>query len=378
MAKALRKIPATFAIQRGLAISDCRLWSKSSTGDLASALVYGHGIRGTQNVNIKGGQDKDVAQIQRVETARLGMDDHEMVAEFWIGSCDLDGAISMCVEPGKDGRELSKATREAVMEFIGKAKSSGAVDSVCRRYARNILNGSWLWRNRQVAAEISIRVDRIEKGGEILVCEVNAFDKRFARGDFSIPQPEEIEIAKELSKGFMGSEPSRLRVRATVNFGLPGSEIYPSQSYEEKEKGVGRILFKYPLTGKEPGADSKTGMVPVGVAMIRDQKIGNMIRTIDTYYRRFGEEKVAYAIEPMGASLITGSFIRDSKESAFELLKGIGSMDPASDDGQFMLAILIRGGVFGEKSEKKADKKEEGVDAESSESTESSESAEGQ
>ena len=52
------------------------------------------------------------------------------------------------------------------------------------------------------------------------------------------------------------------------------------------------------------------------------------------------------AVPSNGASLEAQEFFRDKKTSAFEFARRLNTLDPASPDGMFMIASLIRGGVF--------------------------------
>ena len=90
----------------------------------------------------------------------------------------------------------------------------------------------------------------------------------------------------------------------------------------------------------------------LGQAAIRDQKIGNALRTIDTWYATYLEnDSKPIPVEPNGASLDAQDFFRvnkKNKDSAFDILKEIRNLDPNSDKGKFLIACLIRGGVYSE------------------------------
>ena len=48
--------------------------------------------------------------------------------------------------------------RDSVAGFIERAKTSDGLNDVAARFARNIANGRWLWRNRTIARQITVRV----------------------------------------------------------------------------------------------------------------------------------------------------------------------------------------------------------------------------
>ena len=133
-------------------------------------------------------------------------------------------------------------------------------------------------------------------------------------------------------------------------FGVRGAlEVFPSQNYvEDKPRGFARPLY---CLGAPERIHSRNGMEfestrTMGHAALRDQKIGNALRTIDTWYERYAEHGRPLPVEPNGASLEAQEFFRDRKTSAFEFARRLNTLDPASPEGMFMIASLIRGGVF--------------------------------
>ena len=87
------------------------------------------------------------------------------------------------------------------------------------------------------------------------------------------------------------------------------------------------------------------------VAAIHSQKIGNALRTIDTWYSG-ADENGPIAVEPYGSVTTQGKAWRQPKEKLdfYNLLDGWIIKDKAPDLPQqhFVIATLIRGGVFGE------------------------------
>jgi CRISPR-associated protein Csy3 len=128
-----------------------------------------------------------------------------------------------------------------------------------------------------------------------------------------------------------------------------GVEVFPSQNYlEDKPKGFSRSLYQ--LTPKKPDHKANDNQY-LGQAALRDQKIGNALRTIDTWYPLFKEnDEKPIAVEPNGANLEGQIFYRVGKDkvSAFDILKEIDELDPNSEKGMFLIACLIRGGVYSE------------------------------
>ncbi len=107
--------------------------------------------------------------------------------------------------------------------------------------------------------------------------------------------------------------------------------------------------------GKTKARKSKT-LYKVGeVAAMHSQKIGNALRTIDTWYPQDEEsgDLGPIAVEPYGSVTSQGKAYRQPKDKAdfYNLLDAWVLKDkaPASGDQHFVMATLIRGGVFGEK-----------------------------
>ena len=159
-----------------------------------------------------------------------------------------------------------------------------------------------------------------------------------------------------------------IEITAQVRFANTGAfEVYPSQVYvSNKPSGFARPLYKLnPISPAElmrqrNDQDVQTFMdsLVMGQAAIRDQKVGNAIRTIDTWYADGNVPPIA--IEPNGASLSANVFYRDVKsgKSFFDLLPRIKTLTQQlhthasgvqpSPEAMFALAVFIRGGVFGD------------------------------
>jgi CRISPR-associated protein Csy3 len=98
---------------------------------------------------------------------------------------------------------------------------------------------------------------------------------------------------------------------------------------------------------------SKTLYHVDGVAAIHSQKIGNAIRTIDTWYEG-AEELGPIAVEPYGSVTTQGKAYRQPKQKLdfYTLLDSwlLKDQVPPVEQQHFVMAVLIRGGVFGDAS----------------------------
>lgn len=357
-----KKLPGSLSLQRGTLISDAAFYHLHADGKEEVLQVMYHGIRGTQNV--AGNKEKgaasgnsvarEVSNIQMTESAKL-LPDAKLVVKWDLRFIDLDHILFASASKAGADKQDEKDFRAGFKEFVAKAKESEGINEVARRYVRNIVNGRWLWRNRSVAEHILIKVSQTIEHDQSqtaksykLIAEFNALD--YSLKSFDNVSENEKKIANILVKGMQGDVSSGLHIEAIVDFGMGGIEVFPSQNYlEDKPKGFSRSLYQ--INPKLPLKQTNDNQF-LGQAAIRDQKIGNALRTIDTWYDKFLEnDSKPIPVEPNGASLDAQDFFRVDKkikDSAFDILKEIRSLDPNSDKGMFLIACLIRGGVYSE------------------------------
>ncbi len=110
---------------------------------------------------------------------------------------------------------------------------------------------------------------------------------------------------------------------------------------EKSEKG--KVLYKL-----NAGTDSE-------IAAMHSQKIGNAIRTIDNWHSQ-AESSGPIAVEPYGSVTVRGQAFRPLNNGSFYkvLENWMNDKEPAEDEKHYMMATLVRGGVFsGEKKVKK-------------------------
>ena len=187
------------------------------------------------------------------------------------------GAPSAC--NNADYQAKLQSTVQQYVEQIGFAE-------VARRYACNLANGRTLWRNRVGAEQVEVEVRHLNQG---TVETTWTFDAQtFSLRNFDVPGAVSTSLetlAKVIEQGLAGKAYVLLEVIAYARVG-DGQEVYPSQEL---------ILDK----GEKKGQKSRT-LYKVGeVAAIHSQKIGNALRTIDTWYPN--EEGAAIgpiAVEP--------------------------------------------------------------------------------
>lgn len=356
MSTVFKKLPGVVSFQRGLLVSDAVFDNVFANAPTQPVWVVRHGIRGTQNINTASrGADKDTAKsatrqevsnIQTTDTAKLHEHATGLQVRFEIRMLNLQNSLFACAPSKDDAEDVVHQFRQSVQTFIDKAQKSQGLQEVACRYARNILNGRWLWRNRTLAKSIKVTV-RAEN--DVLAQDCDALSlPLFEFGDY---RDAEKAVAAALVKGLQGDSQASLSVVATLDLGVQGAvEVFPSQNYvEDKPKGFARPLYAVgeadAWSKNNQGIHFEATRI-MGHAALRDQKIGNALRTIDTWFEQYPTHGRPIPVEPNGASLDAQVFFRNKKTSAFEYAKSLNTLDPNSPEGMFMIASLIRGGVY--------------------------------
>lgn len=206
---------------------------------------------------------------------------------------------------------------------------------LAKRYVQNLVNARFLWRNRLGAEKISVQVKNTE------TCQIWNFEDvySYSLNNFDIVADQQIiEIAELVAKSFSEDSYLLLEVTAFAKVG-EGQHIFPSQEFVDKPPKGQKSKYLYQIKTKQ-------GMC----AGIHSEKIGNAIRTIDNWYTIENTEsaKAPIAVEPYGSVPNRGQAYRISKTDFYTLLiNWLENEDISEDDQHFVVANLIRGGVFG-------------------------------
>lgn len=211
---------------------------------------------------------------------------------------------------------------------VGAFKEETGLIELAVRYAYNIANGRFLWRNRVGAENVAIHV---LNGEETKPLEFKAYD--FSLKDFKKNNDNEQlqKLARIIQKGLNGENDFVfIKVNAYVKLG-DGQHIFPSEEMNMNEKG--KTLFKMDEC-----------------AAMHNVKIGNAIRTIDNWYN---SAEFPIAAEPYGSVTQRGQAYRKSKDDLYSLMVNwLNNKELSDDDKNYVIANLIRGGVFSGKAKK--------------------------
>lgn len=353
----IKKLPSVLAFTRAHFITDGAFYSLTNDGVEKPIIVEVQGIRGSQNVSDKNGNEEgktEVTNLQRIDIAKADINTKAVLIKFSLGFLDIAKTLHSC--NGKDMNEVM-AFRKSLKNFLFRAKNSGAIEVLAKRYARNVLNGRWLWRNKDIAKQIFINVkynndDSFIKDYDIVGSSLIDFDKY---------NNIEEKLATVFSKQLKGEDLSAVEITATL---IPKSngafEVYPSQQFQEQgneRNAQKKFLFKI-------NNQSQAGL--------RDQKIFNAIKTIDDWYSHDYKDEIGpIPVEAFGSNIAWNLFLRGDKKAknnGFDLLKILNDFSDNNkmleQNALFVLSLIERGGVFGESDKIEKTKKQDSPESE--------------
>ena len=294
-------------------------------------------VRGTISNRLKAAVQKDPAKLNaEVEKANLQT----------VDACAL--------EPGQDTMKLhftlkvlgglaqpsacnNALFKQSYSEAVKKYTEKHNFFELARRYATNLANARFLWRNRVGAEEIEVQINALNKNAK----QSWKFDatelstRHFDHNDEQINSLAD-RIAQALSSE---SEHLMLEINCFAKIGK-AQEVYPSEEL---------------VLDKGKGKKSKILYSVKNIAAMHSQKIGNALRSIDTWYPEFTDAQASagpIAVEPYGAVTNLGKAYRTPKDKQdfythFDKWAR-GEELQREEDEHFVMAILVRGGVFGE------------------------------
>jgi len=225
--------------------------------------------------------------------------------------------------------------RQRIKEIVKDYKEQLGLGELSKRYAMNLANGRFLWRNRIGADEAEIRIVQIKKGKRGDEWKFDALAHGLADFEDSGRTDRLSEFANLLAESLLGKD-TLLEVTAFVRLGHR-QQVFPSQEMIIRE---GR------------GEKGKVLYCVNNVATMHSQKIGNSLRTIDTWYEG-AEGNGPISVEPFGSvSMQSKAWRKDGGRDFYSLFDKWIIKNKVPDwigDQHYVIATLIRGGVFGKK-----------------------------
>lgn len=347
-------LPTLLSFKRRLEITDGLMRVRHSADPRAEAIdlaVFDHGQRTTKSHEVtKGPGDtqrsgEDSGNLINGQQAKIPphYDTLEVTTHIKV--------LPLLSEPNQCDNDQWHILLKHSIESMRK---SDELRLLGRYYAFNMLNGSWLWRNRTVADQIEVtirygeKIVRIDDALDLPVTPVAANNGE-KQDDPHMDCRAIDDLANDIADALAGvTRPLRIEMTACARM-MPGQAVWPSQRFTPSK----RIVGKQP-NGKEifSGRDF---LLFGGAPVIAAEKIGCALRTFDRDHRHPIYTDEIIPVEPNGGSLRIGINLRRSGNDIRSLLPIFAAMSSPQhrirelDDREllYVLACLIRGGVFG-------------------------------
>jgi len=332
-------IASVLAFEKKLVSSDGYLYgttwdNKESATPLA---LVEKSVRGTISNRLKAAVKNDPAKLdaevekanlQRVDACALSPQQDTLKLHFTL---KVLGGIT---EPSACNNSAFKQSyKTAAQTYI---KEQGFTE-LAKRYATNIANARFLWRNRVGAEQIEVHVNALNKDNpQSWIFDATTLSTRH----FDHENSQVAELGERIAQALASEEDFlMLDITCYVQVGL-SQEVYPSEEL---------------VLDKGKGEKSKILYQVNDIAAMHSQKIGNALRTIDTWYPDFENEEQSagpIAVEPYGAVTNLGRAYRTPKDKqdfyTFFDAWARGTKLERTEDEHYVMATLVRGGVFGE------------------------------
>lgn len=329
---------SVLAFEKKLVTSDGYLygttWEKRTEQVSPLALIE-KSVRGTISNRLKKALQSDPAKLdaevekpnlQTVDACALGTDQDTLKLSFTLKVLSGVEKPSAC-----NNADFNTSYTSVAKNYI----DNHGFTELATRYATNIANGRFLWRNRVGVENLEVRV-QVSNSDKAWIFNTVELSMRSFDG-----LTEDIkELAAHIADALSGKTSYLLlEINAYAQVGK-AQDVYPSEEL---------VLDK----GNSKTKKSKILYHVDGIAAMHSQKIGNALRTIDTWYPDYEEVSTGpIAIEPYGAVTNLGVAYRNPKNKSdfytlFDKYARGESLD-SNNDEHYVMAVLVRGGVFGE------------------------------
>jgi len=344
------KMPSVLSFEKKLVLSDGFMYELNWDSEKRPEplKISEKSVRGTiSNRTTKAELNKydiESANLQKVDHCSLSEEQNTLMLHFTLKVLGGLDNPSTC-----NDSDFEKNYRKK----INTSEVSSAIDELAKRYVINIANGRFLWRNRVGAEKIKIVVKQLSEDKKIEKdwTFYNTFEVGLGQDSFDYTDEQTQEISKRvasvLKSKYEENKSLILEVKTYCKMGK-AQDVYPSEELILDKDKIGR------------GKKSKTLYSINEAAAMHSQKIGNAIRTIDTWYEN---PTKPISIESYGSVTNEGRAYRDkkSKKDFYSLFDKWSASNESykaeKEDLQYIIAMLIRGGVFGKSDKKEKDDK---------------------
>jgi len=306
-------------------VTPLQLIEKSVRGTISNRLKAA-----IKNDPVKLNAEVEKANLQTVDSCALAPEQDTLKLHFTLKILGGVAQPSAC-----NNVSFKQSYSSAVRDYIG----THGFKELGKRYALNIANARFLWRNRVGAEHIEVQVKALNKGAQ----QTWTFDAtQFSIKHFNCDDSQVTELGERIAQALASENDFLiLEINCFAQVGK-AQEVYPSEEL---------VLDK----GNSKTKKSKVLYSVNDIAAMHSQKLGNALRSIDTWYSEFEDaEKTAgpIAIEPYGAVTNLGKAYRTPKDKQdfytfFDKWARGAELDRIEDE-HYVMAVLVRGGVFGE------------------------------
>ena len=244
--------------------------------------------------------------------------------------------------------------RDHMIRFAEGYRQADGFRTLAERYQQRILDAGWLWRNHKLATDKRVKV--ATESGDVLV----------DLGEDKLPGTQDTNagvVSEALVEGIraaLAGETGPFRIVVTGEGVMgPGQEVFPSQEFIDPNRRTGagasnKSRHLAYVTSQDPVSGDT-----VRQAIFHPQKIGNWIRRVDDWYADEPEYGPIPA-EPYGMMLERFNAARWPSSSTdlysqlqdkvidrlVDQVEKAGSATDVPDNAHFVMACLVRGGVF--------------------------------
>ncbi|WP_457744443.1 type I-F CRISPR-associated protein Cas7f/Csy3 [Sulfurimonas sp.] len=368
----------TLAFKRALEITDGAMFSLSKDGNETKINPYLHGMRTQKSFDTSKdegdagkGNGNDTDNLSLVEMAKLNAEDNTLLLKFAVT------ILPIFIEP-----EIAESNEQKTL-IIEKNKAlianEEAMNFIADCYAYKIINAAWAWRNRDSAIKITtkVKLDN-DKEKELTIKDVQkmplhpvltSIQKEFGDENPLVEYRDTINTLSQVIKETFQDkrEPLQLEISAELQM-TNGATIYPSQLFEPEsikigKSPLGKKLYTVPfntinvnaINVKEPlkSVRYENPKVQVGITA---EKINNALRKFDLVTDKSSGAETIISFDPNGSdSTSKKAFRADDKTNLIMLYKKLLNSnieDLEQSEKIFLIAMLVRGGLFQEKSTK--------------------------
>lgn len=334
-------LPEDLSMTKRITNGEAKMYGiNSTTGDARPLVIEDMTKLGTMG-NYKSDKKLEEGNPANTQICRLATD--ENVLRIIIERISFDPLI-------KGINTCSSTFVEPFYNMVNKYHNTVTFEELAHRYFCNIVSGRWTFQNGELANIEKVKVEAIGRKRKVIL--EHTFDEDFlfdnAQGleDFSYTDDIMKKFEDIICKRF-SDESERISFRVTCDLYFEDEEVHPSELFINKsDKSMGKTDGRHLYQNR-------------GVAAMSPQKIGNGIRTIDTWYPNYNKVVGALPVNPYAPYKKHKTVYRNpnTTQQDFYTLLNKWLLDIQNntntitvEEMHFVMACFIRGGMYSAKN----------------------------